>query len=93
MRQILEKTQSPGIYRRNSSYVVVLRDGDGRQFKRCATTLKEARDIKATLLADRARGVMPSMRRMTLAEYADEWEQTFRGSLTQLQRDCTGRST
>ncbi len=46
----LEKTRTPGIYKRGGSYVVVYRDADGKQHKRSgAKTLAEARDLKAAM--------------------------------------------
>ena len=52
----LVKTATPGIYKRGSRYVVVFRDAYGKQRKRSARTLAEARDLKSTLTADVARG-------------------------------------
>lgn len=45
----LVKTKTPGIYKRGRRYVVVYRDSQGRQRKRFAQTLAEARDLKSTL--------------------------------------------
>ena len=52
----LVKTSTPGIYKRGSRYVVIFRDPHGRQRKRTARTLAEARDLKAALTADVKRG-------------------------------------
>lgn len=38
MSRPLTKTSVPGVYRRGQTYVVVLRDRSGRQFKRFAET-------------------------------------------------------
>jgi hypothetical protein len=44
----LERTATPGIYKRGGRYCVVFRDPYGRQRKRAARTLAEARELKAT---------------------------------------------
>jgi hypothetical protein len=54
----MEKTRYPGIYKRGSRYVVVIRAG-GKQVKRSTRTLDEARRLKASLTADRDRGEVP----------------------------------
>jgi integrase len=73
-------TATPGIFKRENRYVVVLRDRSGKQFKRSARTLAEARQLSATLRADVVRGELPSeMRRTTFAEYAREWIETYTG--------------
>src|SRR5438876_8575690 len=69
----LVKTSTPGIYRRGSRYVVRFRDTQGRERKRSARTLAEARDLKATLTADVKRGEYRALSRVTFAEYAPEW--------------------
>ena len=58
----LVKTSTPGIYKRGGRYVVVYRDPEGKQRKRAARTLAEARELKATLTADVKRGEYPSRR-------------------------------
>lgn len=46
----LVKTSKPGIYKRGNRYVVMYRDGYGRQHKRAGgTTLKQAEDVQARL--------------------------------------------
>jgi len=79
MARTLTKTSVPGVYRRGKSYIVVLRDDEGRQFKRCASSMAEARDLRSTLSADKIRGELPSTRRLTLGEYFDQWRGTYRG--------------
>lgn len=75
----LEKTKTPGIFSRGSRYVVVYRDPQGRQRKRFARTLAEARDLKATLTADVRRGEFRALSRTSFAEYASEWLVTYQG--------------
>jgi integrase len=75
----LVRTGTPGIYKRGSRYVVVYRDPSGRQRKRSARTLAEARDIKATLTADIRRGEYRSVSKVAFAEYASEWIASYQG--------------
>lgn len=85
----LERTKVPGIYRRGGRYVVVYRDPQGRQRKRSARTLAEARDLKATLRADVARGEYRTLSRVTFAEYAREWIVSYQGRTSRGFRDTT----
>ena len=67
------------MYRRGSRYCVVVRDQRGKQHKRSARTLAEARDLKAALTADVKRGEFRALSRMTFGEYAPEWIGTYTG--------------
>jgi hypothetical protein len=75
----LVRTGVAGVYRRGSRYVVVFRDPQGRQRKRFARTLAEARDLKAILRADVSRGEYRAQSRVTFADYAIEWIETYPG--------------
>jgi integrase len=75
----LVKTKERGIYKRGGRYVVVYRDPNGRQRKRFAKTLGQARDEKAKLRADVARGEYRESSRVTFVEYATDWLTTYRG--------------
>jgi integrase len=75
----LVRTGTPGIYKRGSRYVVVHRDPNGRQRKRSARTLAEARDLKAALTADVRRGEYRTLSRVTFADYAAEWIESYQG--------------
>ena len=75
----MRKTNTPGIYKRGSRYVVVFRDPQGRQRKRAARTLAEARELKATLTADISRGEYRAFSRVTFADYAAEWIESYQG--------------
>jgi integrase len=75
----LVKTSTPGIYKRGSRYVVIFRDPRGKQRKRAARTLAEARELKASLTADVKRGEYRAGSRVTFAEYSDEWLSTYTG--------------
>jgi integrase len=76
---VLEKTKTPGIYKRGSRYVVTFRDHCGVPRKRSAATLAEARDLKAMLRADVKRGEYQAIARIGFTEYAREWLETFQG--------------
>jgi integrase len=75
----LVKTGTPGIYKRVGSYVVVGRDLRGKQVKKFAKTLAEARDKKAELRADVARGEYRRTTPIAFAEYAARWIATYDG--------------
>jgi integrase len=75
----LSKTGTPGIYKRGSRYCVIFRDSTGRQRKRSARTLAEARDLKATLTADVRRGEYRAPSKLTFADYAVRWADTYEG--------------
>lgn len=75
----LVRTSVPGVYRRGNRYVVVFRDPQGRQRKRSARTLAEARALKAELQADVKRGEYRALSRVTFGEYAREWVASYQG--------------
>jgi integrase len=84
----LEKTRTPGVYRRGSSYVVVYRHR-GQQRKRCARTYDEARALKATLTADIRRGEHRETSALTFEEYAREWIGSYTGRTSRGFREST----
>jgi integrase len=75
----LVKTGTPGIFKRGSAYVVVGRDLQGKQVKKFAKTLAEARVKKAELRADVARGEYRKTARVSFATYAAQWIATYDG--------------
>lgn len=75
----LEKTATRGIYKRGNRYVVIYRDHQGRQRKRAAETLTQARDLKASLRTDVRRGEYRDASRETFADYAPRWIDTYQG--------------
>jgi hypothetical protein len=85
----LEKTGTPGVYKRGSRYVVVFRDQTGRQVKRAARTLAEARELKATLTADVKRGEYQAVSKVPFIEYAQEWVETYAGRTSRGFREVT----
>jgi integrase len=74
----LEKTRTPGIYRRGSKYVVVYWV-DGRQKRESAATMDAARRLKAARLADRNRGERFEASTERFADYALEWVERYQG--------------
>ena len=87
----MERTATPGIFKRGGRYVVVFRDPTGRQRKRFARTLSEARNVKAELNADVTRGEYRQTSRVTFAEYAETWLETYRGRTSRGVRASTMR--
>lgn len=75
----LARTSTPGVYKRGGRYVVIFRDPHGRQRKRSARTLAEARELKAALTADVKRGEYRALSKVTFAEYAAEWIESYQG--------------
>lgn len=73
------RTSTPGIFRKGSRYIVVFRDPSGRQRKRSARTLAEARTLKAALTADVKRSEYVEEARVSFADYAVRWIETYDG--------------
>ena len=59
--------------------MVTFRKPNGAKSKRFARTLAEARNLKASLTADVRRGEYREVSKVTFAEYANEWIETYRG--------------
>ncbi len=70
----MERTKTPGIYRRGSRYVVVWRHR-GRQRKESFRTISEAREAKAR----RQGGDRRKVERVLFDDYAATWIDTYRG--------------
>ena len=86
----LEKVKGhPGIYQRGSRYVAVARDHRGRQVKRFAKTMAEAelRRSEIRVAADRHEPQLRS--RITFAQYAAEWIESYGGRTSKGIRDET----
>jgi len=75
----LEKTQTPGVYKRGGRYVVTFRDPGGKQRKRFAKTYKEAKRLKSALATDVSRGEYREPSRLSFADYAREWIESYAG--------------
>lgn len=77
----MEKTKGcpPGVWKRGGRYVVVFRDSNGKQRKRFARTLAEARRLKSELGADVGRGEYRELSTVGFAEYSREWIANYTG--------------
>jgi integrase len=75
----MEKTRTPGIYKRGSRYVFAYRV-DGKQRWESCRTLDEARRKKAARQTDVVRGEFEERSRITLHEYAHEWIERYQGT-------------
>ncbi|MGH2935976.1 MAG: tyrosine-type recombinase/integrase [Gaiellaceae bacterium] len=75
----LERTGTPGIYKRGNRYVVTGRDEYGKQVKKFAETMREARDKKAELRTDVRRGEYRPRSQQLFTEYADDWAKRYEG--------------
>ncbi len=72
-------TTTPGVYKRGGSYVVRFRDGHGIQRSRTCRTLAEARRVRSEVNADVSRGEYRPDTKLTFAEYAETWKETYAG--------------
>jgi integrase len=85
----LERTRTPGVYKRGASYVVRFRDPSGKQRKRFVKTYNEAKRLRAALATDVSRGEFRDVSRVTFAEYAAEWIESYAGRTTRGLREET----
>ena len=74
----MEKTKTPGIYRRGGAYVVVFRV-DGKQRKEFAPTYDAARRLKDRRRTQVADGDYRPQSKQTVAAYAREWIDGYQG--------------
>jgi integrase len=75
----LERTSTPGVFKRGNRYAVIFRDALGKQRQRSARTLVEARKLRSALSTDVARGEYRELSRVTFEDYAATWARTYRG--------------
>src|SRR5438067_13527224 len=87
----LVKTKTPGIYTKGNRYVVVFRDPSGRQRKRSARTLAEARTLKAALTTDVRRSEYREALKVGFTEYAARWISSYDGRTSRGIRPDTPR--
>ena len=85
----LVKTNTPGIYKRGGTYVVVFRDPTGRQCKRHARTLTEAKAIKAEVATDVRRGEYRTQSNIRFRDHYQQWIATYQGRTSNGFRDNT----
>jgi integrase len=74
----LEKTSTPGIFKRGSRYVFIYR-ANGKQRWESARTLEDARRAKAARVTDIGRGEFEERSRLPLREYAEAWIERYLG--------------
>jgi integrase len=74
----LEKTRTPGIFKRGSRYVFSYRV-EGKQRWESCRTLEEARRAKSARSTDIGRGEFEERSRVTLREYAVPWVERYLG--------------
>ncbi|MFN8224252.1 MAG: site-specific integrase [Gaiellales bacterium] len=87
----LERTTVPGIYKRGGTYVVVFRDPTGRQCKRHARTLTEARAVKAEVTTDVRRGEYRTQSNIRFRDHYGRWIDTYQGRTGRGFRENTRR--
>lgn len=75
----MERTKTPGVYKRGGRYVVTFTDPAGRRRKRFARTYKEAVRVKSELRTDVSRGDYREQQRVAFTDYAAEWIDTYTG--------------
>ena len=78
-RYPLVRTSEPGIFKRGNRYLVVFRDSTGKQRRKSAATLAEARDLKASVRLNRDAALRGAGGDVGFTEYALEWLETYRG--------------
>src|ERR1700759_5157183 len=75
----LERTRTPGIYKRGTRYVFSYRV-DGKQRWESCRTLEEARRAKAARQTDISRGEFDRRPQVTLHQYARDWIERYHGT-------------
>src|SRR5205085_6100787 len=75
--------------KRGQRYVATWRDNHARQRSRSAATISEAKAIRATALADVARGEYRAVSRLSFRDYAPEWYATYKGRTSRGLRQAT----
>lgn len=84
------RTSTPGIYKRGNRYVVVFRDGEGRQRKESARTLDLARRLKARRTSQVADGEFSPASSLKFQDYATEWADNYRGRRREIRQRTRG---
>ena len=87
----LERTGTPGVFKRGGRYVVIFRDPSGRQRKRSARTLAEARSLKSSLTTDVNRGEYRTVSHVTFADFWPQWIDSYSGRTARGFRENTRR--
>jgi len=76
----LEKTKTPGIFKRGNRYAVIYRDGGGQQRQESARTYDEARRLRTKRAAAVTDGSYQPQTRERLAEFAAAWTRATRAT-------------
>jgi integrase len=84
----LERTRTPGIFKRGSRYVFSYRVNGKQRWEACRT-LEEARRAKAARQTDIGRGEFEERSRVTLREFSTEWVERYHGRGRRGFRDQT----
>src|SRR5438105_4425277 len=84
----LEKTKTPGIFKRGSRYVFSYRV-QGRQKWESARTLDQARNLKSERITDANRGELEERSTLKLHKYVAEWIDRYQGTSRRGFRDET----
>ena len=82
----IQRTTTPGVYKRGSRYVIAYRAA-GKQRWESFRTLDEARRAKAARVADIARGEFHERTKITLHEYARQWVERGSHGIREVTRD------
>ena len=85
----LEKTVTPGIFKRGNRYVVRYRDPSGKSRKKFTRTLAEARAARAELVSEVNRGEWQPLRRVAFDDFARAWIATYNGRTSSGIREST----
>lgn len=75
----MERTKTPGVYKQGKKYVVVFRDGDGRQRKERFRTYDLARRAKSKRENEVAEGRFEPAGKTTFREFAANWIDGYGG--------------
>jgi integrase len=75
----MERTKTPGVYKRGGRYAITYRDHDGRQRWESARTYDDARKLKAKRTQEVESGEWQQQSRVRFAAYAREWVDRYQG--------------
>jgi Phage integrase, N-terminal SAM-like domain len=76
----LEKTSTPGIFKRGNRYAVIYRDAGGRQRQESARTFDGARRLRNKRSASVDEGSYQPQTRERFADYATAWVERYQGT-------------
>jgi integrase len=76
----LEKTSTPGVFKRGNRYAVIYRDAAGRQRQESARTYDDARRLRTRRVASVDDGTYQPQTREKLTDYAADWVERYRGN-------------